>query len=145
MAACSKYRHRFKTALEFRKLPFPTEIYDYLAKRATTDRSLDRIICAVLDIIEPPNCPKSHCPHHTAFSFCGCSQNLVPGRCPLNLEYLRNKKKREEKIINQRINQIPGKYLPLDEETKKKIIAMSNDEWKKTVRKFPKELTGITT
>lgn len=144
MAARSKYMKRFRIALQYRNLPFPQQIIDYMGKRATSDRDLDAIIHGVLQIIEPPYCSKSHCPHHTTYGFCGCSQSLVPGKCKLNLEYLKRKREREDKLLNKRINDIPGKYLPLSDETKKKIMSMSELEWQKQIKKFPKELTGKT-
>lgn len=109
MAACSKYVSRLRQALKFRGLPFPEEIIKTIGKRATSDRSLDNIIHSVCEILEPPHCQKSHCPHFTSYAFCGCSQNLVPGRCPLNLTYLKNKKEREERIINNVVSQLPVK------------------------------------
>lgn len=142
MAACSKYMNRFKKALEYRKLPFPQEIIIYMGKRATSDRELDRVIHGVLDIIEPPHCQKSHCPSHTTFGFCGCSQSLVPGRCPLNLEYLKRKRDREESVINKRMADIPAMYLPLSKETREKIIGMNDKQWAAQVKKIPKQLTG---
>lgn len=144
MAACSKYVNRFRDALQYRNLPFPQDIINYMGKRATSDRELDGIIHRVLQIIEPPYCQKNHCPHHTAFAFCGCSKKLVPGKCKLNLEYLKRKREREEKLLNKRMEAIPGIYLPLSDETKQKIIAMSDNEWQKEVKKFPKQLTGKT-
>lgn len=142
MPACSKYVSRLKIALAHRGLPYPQQIIDYIGKRASTDRELDRIITSVLQIIEPPSCQKTHCPSHTAYGFCGCSKSLVPSKCKLNLEYLKRKRDKEENILNKRIAVIPGMYLPLSDETKKKILAMSEADWQKEVKKFPKELVG---
>lgn len=142
MSACSKYLNRFKIALQHRGLPFPNEIIDYMGKRATSDRSLDNIILSVLQIIEPPYCQKRHCPSHTSYGFCGCSKSLIPGKCPLNLEYLRKKREREESIMTKRVAQIPGIYLPLSEHTKGRIFAMSEAQWQQEIKKFPKHLTG---
>lgn len=142
MAACSKYMNRFRFALQYRKLPFPSEIINYMGKRATTDRSLDSIILEVLDIIEPPYCQKSHCEFHTAYGFCGCSKNLVPGKCKLNLDYLKRKRDREDKILLVRIQQVPESYLPLSDETKKKILTMKEQDWQKQVKKFTKKLAS---
>jgi len=142
MAACSKYMNRFRKALEYRGLKVPEEIISYMGKRATSDRSLDGIILGVLNIIEPPHCQKNHCPSHTTYGFCGCSKGLVPGKCQLNLEYLKRKKERQDNILNKRINDIPGMYLPLSEETKQKVLAMSDKEWQERIKKFPKPLTG---
>jgi len=144
MAHCSKYVNRFREVLKFRKLPFPEEIVAMLSKRAKTDRELDGIICRVTDVLEPPACKKSHCPHHTAFAFCGCSQGLVPSTCSLHKEYIKRKSKRENDLWEKRNAQIPGIYKPISDETKSKILAMSNSEWEEEVKKFPKELTGKT-
>lgn len=144
MSACSKYLPRFRKALEYRQLPFPKEIIDYMGKRANSDRSLDEIILNVLEIIEPPYCQKRHCEYHTSYGFCGCSQGLVPGKCKLNLDYLKRKRDRENNILTVRAKDIPGIYLPLTEETKRKILAMNDQEWQKEIKKFPKQLTGKT-
>lgn len=139
MAACSKYRHRLKKALEFRGLKYPQEIIDYMGKRATTDRSLDGIIIAVCDIVEPPNCTKSHCPHFTTFSFCNCIDNRVPGKCPLNLEYLKKKKEREEKKYQERVAQLPENFFPLSKENEEKIRTMDDNTWQKAIKKYKKQ------
>lgn len=136
MAACSKYVPRLKKALEYNKLPYPSEIITVMGRRATTDRELDGIINSICNILEPPYCQKSHCPSHTAFGFAGCSKSLVPGKCPLNLTYLKNKKEREEKEINRRIALIPEKFLPLSEESRAKISAMSKEVFEKNISKF---------
>jgi hypothetical protein len=138
MAACSKYMKRFRFALQYRKLPFPKEIIDYMGKRATSDRSLDGIICNILNIIEPPYCQKSHCEHHTTYGFCGCSKNLVPGKCKLNLEYLKRKKEKEERILGSRTAQLPKRYLPLSDETKAKVLSMTQSQWDNELRKILK-------
>lgn len=107
-----------------------------MGKRANSDRSLDGIILGVLHIIEPPYCQKSHCESHTTYGFCGCSKGLVPGRCPLNLEYLRRKREREDKLLKERIAQIPKSYLPLSSETIEKIKSMRQPEWDKQIKKI---------
>lgn len=138
MAACSKYMNRFRKAFEYRGLKVPEEIISYMGKRATSDRSLDAILLGVLNIIEPPYCQKSHCPSHTTFAFCGCSKGLVPGKCKLNLEYLKRKRDREERLLNKRIAKLPDKYLPLSDEIKQKIMAKSETEWQKTLKRLIK-------
>lgn len=138
MAACSKYMNRFRKALEYRGLPVPQDIINYMGKRATSDRMLDGIICGVLDIIEPPYCQKSHCESHTPYGFCGCSKSLVPGKCPLNREYLKRKKEREDKLLNERIAQIPEQHLPLSKEVLERIKNMRQPEWDKRIKKIIK-------
>lgn len=144
MAACSKYLYRFKKALEFRKLPFPTDIINYIGKRANSDRSLDGIICSALSIIEPPNCTKSHCPSFTSFAFCNCSLSLVPGRCKLNLDYLKKKREREEKILNARLEQIPKLYFPLSEDTIKRIASIRKEDWERQLKRIKRNAPKVT-
>jgi hypothetical protein len=139
MAACSKYMNRFRSALLYRGLPVPQDIINYMGKRATSDRSLDAIIFGVLNIIEPPYCQKSHCPSHTTYAFCGCSKGLVPGKCSLNLEYLKRKREREEKILNDRIAQVPQSFLPLDKDTIERIKNMRQEDWEKQIKKIKKQ------
>lgn len=136
MAACSKYMNRFRSALLYRGLPVPQDIINYIGKRATSDRTLDGIILSVLRIIEPPYCSKHHCPFHTTYAFCGCSKGLVPGKCPLNLAYLKRKRQKEEILLNSRISQVPKSYLPLSKETIEKIKNMRDDEWNKQIKKI---------
>lgn len=136
MAACSKYVPRFKKALEYRGLSFPQEIINVMGKRAKSDRELDSIINSVCEILEPPSCKKSHCPHHTSFGFCGCSLALVPGKCKLNIDYLKRKKEREDKLISERILQLPKKFRNVDDKTKDKILSMSKSDWENQIKKF---------
>lgn len=133
--ACSKYKSRLKTALEYRGLPYPVEIINYMGVRAKTDRSLDKIIGSLLEIIEPPSCKKIHCPSHTTYSFCGCSKNLVPGKCPLNLEYLKRKREKEEKVLNDRIAQLPERFLPISDENKERLKNISDSEFTTWLKK----------
>lgn len=136
MSACSKYVPRFKKALEYRGLSFPKDIIDVMGKRANSDRDLDGIIHSIVSILEPPYCQKTHCPHHTAFAFCGCSLSLVPGKCKLNLDYLKNKKLREEKLLNSRINQLnEADRNNLSEYDKGRISAMSKYSWEDFISK----------
>lgn len=130
--------NRFRSALTYRGLPVPQDIINYMGKRANSDRALDGIILGVLNIIEPPYCQKLHCESHTTYAFCGCSKGLVPGKCPLNLEYLKRKREREEKVLNERVSQIPKSYLPLSKETIDKIKNMRSDEWEKQIKKIKK-------
>lgn len=111
MAKCSNYVPRFKAALKYHGLPIPQEIIDKLGVRASSDRELDGIIMGVVQILEPPNCQKSHCPKHTTFGFCGCSEGLVPGKCPLNLEYLKRKRERRQSVKDAFIADIPETKL----------------------------------
>lgn len=144
MAHCSKYMKRFKKALEHRKLPFPVEIINELAKRAKSDGELDSIINRVVDILEPPSCQKTHCPKFTTYGFANCSDGLVPGRCKLNIEYLVNKLRRENNKWDKRKAVIPGKYFPISDEIKERILAMTDKQWEDQIKKFQKELTGKT-
>lgn len=136
MAACSKYVKRLRQALKFRKTRFPEEVITLMGKRAKTDRQLDAIIHGVLDVIEPPYCQKSHCSSHTAFAFCGCSLERVPGKCPLNLTYLKNRREREEADFQKRLIIVPEKYLPLSPENEKKIREMHQSEWIRETEKW---------
>lgn len=136
MAACSKYVKRFRKALEFRKLPFPQEIIETMGKRAKSDRDLDSIIHYVCEILEPPPCQKLHCPHHTTYGFCGCSLSLVPGKCKLNLEYLKNKKAREEKLLSERLAMLPEKMRNINDDSKRRILSMSKIDWDKQVKRI---------
>lgn len=122
-----------------------------MGKRATTDRGLDKIISSILDIIEPPSCHKSHCPHNTAYSFCNCSKNLVPGKCPLNLKYLKDKKERDEKTNTELATEI-STYYNIDIEAGMEAIVKFErhhgsinhlkDRMKKLKEKYP-EHNGI--
>lgn len=145
MAACSKYMNRFRSALAYRGLPVPQDIINYMGKRATSDRSLDGILLSVLHIIEPPYCQKTHCPSHTSYAFCGCSKGLVPGKCPLNLEYLKRKREREDKLVNERLAQVPESYLPLSKETIEKIKNMRKEDWDKQIKKIKKKTNNPRT
>lgn len=136
MAACSKYVTRLRQAFKYRKIKFPSEIIDLMGKRAKTDRSIDDIIHGVLKIIEPTNCQKSHCPHHTSYSFCGCSKELVPGHCSLNLAYLKGRREREEAEFKKRLVLVPKKYLPLSPENENKIRTMDKYTWAEESRKW---------
>ncbi len=136
MAHCSKYVPRFKTALTFRGLEFPEEIINMMAKRAKSDSQLDGIICSCLDILEPPYCQKRHCPSHTTYGFCGCSKNLVPGKCKLNLDYLKRQKEKAEKVYQKRLLLIPQNFFPLTKENELKIKSMSDSEFAKAARKL---------
>lgn len=98
--------NRLRAALEYRKEVMPVGLVNLLAKRATSDGELDSIILSTLQIIEPPFCQKSHCPSHTTYAFCGCSEKLVPGKCPLNLKYLKDRRQREAKIKEDIINEM---------------------------------------
>lgn len=136
MAACSKYINRFKKALAFRNLKFPQDIIDTMGKRAKSDRSLDNILHSVTSILEPPSCTKSHCPHHTAYSFCSCSLDRVPGKCDLHLEYRKRIKERQENRFQARLAQIPKKFLPLSPENEKRVREADDREWAKQVKRF---------
>lgn len=138
MAACSNYVSRFKKALKFRRLKFPQDIIDLMGKRSKTDRSLDRILFSVINIIEPSSCTKSHCPHHTTFSFCNCSLDLVPAKCELHRAYRKRVKEREEKQFQDRLSKVPEKYLPLSDENTKRVREMDKYTWAKFIHKNKK-------
>lgn len=138
MAACSNYMSRFRKALAYRNLPVPEDIIKYMGKRATSDMLLDAIILSVLEIIEPPYCQKSYCESHTSYGFCGCDKGLVPGKCPLNLQYLKRKREKENKILNERLSQVPASYLPLSKQTIENIRNMRQAEWDKQIKKIIK-------
>lgn len=110
MAACSNYKNRLKAALEYRGLEYPLKIIDVIGKRATSDRELDGIILSITDILEPPNCKKSHCPHFTTFAFCNCSKKLVPGKCKLNIAYLKGVQQRLDAISEPIIKEMQELY-----------------------------------
>lgn len=135
MAACSKYVSRFKKALAFRKLKFPRDIIDVMGKRAKSDRSLDNILNNVIDILEPSNCTKTHCPHHTTFSFCNCSLDLVPSKCKLHRDYRKRVKEREEKQFQERLLQVPKEFLPLSPENEKRVRNADKYEWSKFLKR----------
>lgn len=135
MGKCSKYVSRFKKALAFRKLEFPNDIIDMMAKRAKSDGSLDLILNQTIQILEPPACTKSHCPHFTTFSFCNCSIDRVPGKCPLYLQYRRGVKQRKEKKFQARLKQIPKKFLPLSPENEKRVREADEYTWAKFLRR----------
>lgn len=136
MAACSKYVTRLKIALTHRGVNMPTDVVNLMAKKAKSDGILDDIILRVLDVIEPPYCQMRHCSNHTTKGFCGCSLSLVPGKCSLNLSYLKNKRIREEKKYQSRVEQLPNRFFPLTKENETKLRTMSDDVWDKAIRKY---------
>lgn len=75
-----------------------------LSAKGMSDNKLYHIVYNILDVLEPPNCQKSHCQHHTTFGFCNCDEGWVPGKCKDHREYIDRKAKRE--------NKTPGKYFP---------------------------------
>ncbi len=73
------------------------DLLDAFTLRATTERQMRDLIREMCNLLEPPGCYKSHCPHNTTYSFCQCSLNKVPGRCKEHREYVKRKKLREQK------------------------------------------------
>lgn len=58
-----------------------------LSKR-TTDKRLNDIIFAVIEILEPEPCRMTHCKEYGGASFfCGCGLEKIPGRCKIHQEY----------------------------------------------------------
>ncbi len=109
MASCTKYQKRFLKAVEYRGVSVPKDLMDVIAKRASSDRQLDKILLSMLEVLEPPFCQKSHCPHHTTYGFAGCSKSIVPGKCPINLEYLGRKREKEKKFKSEVIEYMVSK------------------------------------
>lgn len=113
-----------------------------MGKRATSDRSLDNILMDTIRILEPPSCYKSHCPHHTTYSFCNCSLDRVPGKCDLHLAYRKRLKERQEKQFQKRLAQIPEKYLPLSPENEKRVREASPYDWDRQVKQMKNQSHG---
>lgn len=104
MSACSKYTKRFERAMEYNNLPVPKELISTITKRAKSDGQIDIIIHSILDVLEPPACSKSHCPHFTTYGFANCAKGLVPGKCPLNLKYKKDKRGKEDKMTAEMVD-----------------------------------------
>jgi hypothetical protein len=134
MSACSRYLRRFKSALKFRGLKYPEDIIITMGKRAKTDSSLDNILMNTALILEPPSCTKSHCPHFTTMSFCNCSIERIPGKCDLHLAYRKRVKERQEKQYQERLAQVPKKFLPLSPENEKRVRETDKYTWAKFLK-----------
>lgn len=98
--SCQKF-DRLKKAIEYRGLdPNNISLNDFaklLAKRGITDTVQNKIVWMLLEVLEPPVCNMTHCEHYGGqSSFCNCSLERIPGRCPINRDYLKRKKEREE-------------------------------------------------
>ena len=71
---------------------------DAVERRASSERQLcEGVYGELLGILEPPNCEKYHCEHHTSGGFAGCALNRTPGRCKEHREYLKRRKARQDK------------------------------------------------
>lgn len=104
MAHCSKYTRRFAKALDYRKIPMPTEMVSVISKRAKSDGQIDAAIHHLLDILEPPGCVVSHCKHHTTYSFCCCSIDRIPGNCPIQKKYKKDRESKYQIIRDEMID-----------------------------------------
>lgn len=104
MAHCSKYTRRFAKALDYRKIPMPTEMVAVISKRAKSDGQIDAAIHCLLNILEPPGCIVGHCKHHTSYSFCGCSIDRIPGNCPIQKNYIKDREAKYQIIRDEMIN-----------------------------------------
>ena len=66
-----------------------------LVKRGITDRQLSNIMQEIINLIEPPQCEKTHCEHYGGQSyFCCCKKQKIPGNCKEHRAFL---KRRAEK------------------------------------------------
>lgn len=97
--SCQKFK-RLKKAIKYRKMnPDALNLDEFskvLSKRGITDRVLNSIIWDLLLVLEPPACMMTHCKDYGhQSSFCNCSIERVPGRCPINKAYLKRKKEKE--------------------------------------------------
>ncbi len=93
--------NKIKTEILIEKIKY---FFLDMRDRGMSDNMFHHIICKILDVLEPPNCQKSHCQYYTTSGFCNCSEGRVPGKCKEHREYLDRKAKRE--------NKTPGKYFP---------------------------------
>jgi hypothetical protein len=81
-----------------RKIKSVKDLFDAFEKRATTETQLRNLFAIIYFLLEPPSCSKTHCKFHTAFSFCFCGKDLVPGKCKENRAYLKRRKIKEAKL-----------------------------------------------
>lgn len=98
--SCQK-KKRLKKAIEYRNLNPASlnldEVGKLLIKRGISDHKLNAIMWDLLSVIEPPSCGMTHCKNYgNQHSFCNCSLERVPGRCPINKAYLKRKKEKED-------------------------------------------------
>lgn len=93
---------RLRKAMEFRGIDprkFDVgKLMDVLVRRGMTDNTLHKIVCQMLDALEPPNCWMTHCEDYgRQGDFCNCSLGRVPGRCGKYRAYMERKRAREER------------------------------------------------
>lgn len=78
------------------------ELRQALERRGMSDRDIHSLFFKIIDVLEPPACPMSHCKHYGG---CGapmnCSLERVPGRCTILKEFKRRKEEKAAKEASE--------------------------------------------
>lgn len=76
-------------------------VYDLrkiLTKRGMSDRDMHGLFFKLIDVLEPPSCPMTHCKYFGGVGApMNCSQELVPGKCKLLRDFNQRQIEREKK------------------------------------------------
>lgn len=68
------------------------DLREALERRGMPDRDIHGLFFKIINALEPPSCPMSHCKHYGG---CGapmnCGLERVPGRCSILKEYKQRK------------------------------------------------------
>lgn len=68
------------------------ELRRTLERRGMSDRDIHSLFFNIIDVLEPPACPMSHCKHYGGSGApMNCSLERVPGRCSILKEYKQRK------------------------------------------------------
>ena len=67
-----------------------------LEKRGAADKDLNPLVWNLIQFLEPPSCPMSHCEHYGCSGApMNCSDGRVPGRCSILKAFKKRKAARE--------------------------------------------------
>ena len=73
------------------------ELRSALERRGMSDRDIHDLFFRIIDVLEPPSCPMTHCKNFGgAGAPMNCSLERVPGRCT-DLKAFRQRQKEREK------------------------------------------------
>jgi len=74
------------------------ELLEALIRRGMSDRDIHSLFFSIIDVLEPPSCPMSHCKYFGgAGAPMNCKQERIPGRCTILREYKQRKKDKASK------------------------------------------------